>query len=213
MKSEPQSIHLSTLSWKSIPHPIPRSHAQEESSAFRTRDLRAESLRTPPQNLPLDSAHLRVTQVTALREERDAVYDSRRHLCVHATSGERNGRHREGGIPPGLLILFFPGFLAAALASERFFNALLFAGLQVVGVTLDLLDDVFLLHLPLKAAQCILEGLTLLQSYLGQLNHTPKPVPFGLDSYCKVRKASQVRMSKTPRGTDDGEMPTFFVSR
>jgi hypothetical protein len=40
-------------------------------------------------------------------------------------------------------------------------------------VTLDLLDDVFLLHLALKATQCILEGLSLLQSDFCQLATPP----------------------------------------
>ena len=56
-------MHFSTLSWKSIPHPIPRTQlARFGSGSFRTLRVRAESLRTPPQ-LPLDSARLRVTQV------------------------------------------------------------------------------------------------------------------------------------------------------
>jgi hypothetical protein len=67
------------------------------------------------------------------------------------------------------------------------------------------------LHLALKAAQCILEGLALLQSHLGQLNYTPKLVPFGLDSYCKVPKASQVRTSTVSCGADDAEISAFFL--
>jgi len=53
-------------------------------------------------------------------------------------------------------------------------------------VTFDLLNDVFLLHFTLEAAQRILEGFTLLNSDFRQLKHTPKPVPFGPDSYYKV---------------------------
>src|SRR5580704_8287487 len=77
------------------------------------------------------------------------------------------------------LVLFFSRFLAAALARQSFFYALLLARLQVKGVTLDLLDNVFLLHFALEATQRIFEGLALLQSYFCQLNYTPKPVPFG----------------------------------
>ena len=51
-----------------------------------------------------------------------------------------------------LLVLFFPRFLTGSLTSQRGLDALLLAGLQVKGVTLDLLDNVFLLHLALKAA-------------------------------------------------------------
>ena len=50
------------------------------------------------------------------------------------------------------LILFFARFLSGALARERGLHTLLFARLQVEGVTLNLLDDVFLLHLALEAA-------------------------------------------------------------
>ena len=50
------------------------------------------------------------------------------------------------------LILFFACFLAGSFASQRGLHTFLFAGLQVKGVALDLLDDVFLLHLALKAA-------------------------------------------------------------
>jgi hypothetical protein len=50
------------------------------------------------------------------------------------------------------------------------------------------------LYLALEATQCILEGLALLKSDFCQLNYTPKLVPFGPDSYCKVPTASQVNM-------------------
>ena len=53
------------------------------------------------------------------------------------------------------------------------------------------LDNVFLLYLPLKAAQCILEGFSLLHSHFGQLNHTPKLVRMGRVIYCKVFEPSQ----------------------
>ena len=77
------------------------------------------------------------------------------------------------------LVLFFACFFPAALARQCFFDALFLARLQVKGVPLDLLDDVFLLHFALKATQRILEGLALLESYFCQLNYTPKLVPFG----------------------------------
>ena len=50
------------------------------------------------------------------------------------------------------LILFFACLFSGALASQSSFYTLFFAGLQVEGVALDLLDDVFLLHLALEAA-------------------------------------------------------------
>src|SRR5207237_2145619 len=89
------------------------------------------------------------------------------------------------------LVLLFASFLPAALPRQRFFHTLLFAGLQVKGVTLDLLDDVFLLHLALKTPQCILEGFSLLQSNFSQRTNTPKLVPFVRASYCKVQHTSQ----------------------
>jgi hypothetical protein len=72
------------------------------------------------------------------------------------------------------LVLLFTSLFATTLAGERFFHALLFTRLQVVGVTLHLFDDVFLLHLALKTAQCILKRLTFLQSDLCQSRYTPK---------------------------------------
>jgi len=50
------------------------------------------------------------------------------------------------------LILFFACLFSGALTSERSLYTLFFAGLQVEGVTLNLLDDVFLLHLAFEAA-------------------------------------------------------------
>ena len=43
-------------------------------------------------------------------------------------------------------------------------------------MTLDLLDNVFLLHLALETAQSVFEGFTLLQSYFCQMRYTPKLV-------------------------------------
>ena len=50
------------------------------------------------------------------------------------------------------LILFFACLFSGALASQSSFHTLFFAGLQVEGVALDLLDDIFLLHLAFEAA-------------------------------------------------------------
>jgi len=51
------------------------------------------------------------------------------------------------------LILFFACLLSGALSSQRSLYTLFFAGLQVKGVALNLLDNVFLLHLAFEAAQ------------------------------------------------------------
>jgi hypothetical protein len=58
-------------------------------------------------------------------------------------------------------------------------------------MTLDFLNDVFLLHLAFESAQCVLKGLALLNSDFCQTLYTPKPVPFGPCSYGKVLPASQ----------------------
>lgn len=88
------------------------------------------------------------------------------------------GRHL-GGATQRKLVLFFACLLATAFTRQRFLHALLLARLQVEGVTLDLLDDVFLLYLTLEAAQCIFEGFSLLESDFSQTDYTPKLVLFG----------------------------------
>jgi len=84
-------------------------------------------------------------------------------------------RIKKGPLPKGAalkqLILFFPCLLPAALARQCFLHALLLAGFQIKGVPLDLLNDVFLLHLALEPAQCVLEGLALLKSDFRQELH------------------------------------------
>jgi len=72
-------------------------------------------------------------------------------------------------------ILFFSNFFASTLAGERGLDAFLLAGLEVKGVTLNLFDDVFLLHLALETAQCVFEGFTLLQSNFRQTDTPPNP--------------------------------------
>jgi hypothetical protein len=51
-----------------------------------------------------------------------------------------------------VLVLLFPSLLTIPLARQGSLDAALFAWLQVVGVTLDFLNDVLLLYLPLKTA-------------------------------------------------------------
>ena len=59
------------------------------------------------------------------------------------------------------------------LSRYGFLHALVLARFEVKGVTLDLLDDVFLLHLPLEATKGILQRLALLQSNFCQSHHLP----------------------------------------
>jgi hypothetical protein len=67
------------------------------------------------------------------------------------------------------LVLLFTCLFSRALSSERSLYALFFAGLQVKGVALNLLDDIFLLHLAFEAAESILEGLSLLKPHFCQI--------------------------------------------
>ncbi len=103
------------------------------------------------------------------------------------------GRHWGSDGPEVRLVLFLACFFTAALASERFLDTLLLAGLQVEGMTFYFFNDVFLLYLALEPAESIFEGFTLLKSDFSQTNYTPKLVPLGPDSYCKVLRASQVQ--------------------
>jgi hypothetical protein len=81
--------------------------------------------------------------------------------------------HKACGERCEALVLFLADLLAIPLTCEGFLHALLFAGLQVKGVALNFLNDVFLLHLALEAAKRVLEGLTLLQTNFCQCKNTP----------------------------------------
>ena len=105
---------------------------------------------------------------------------------------KRMGRHWGSDGPDVRLVLFLACFFTAALASQRFLHTLLLAGLQVEGMTFYFFNNVFLLYLALETAESIFEGFTLLKSDFSQTNYTPKLVPLGPDSYCKVLGASQV---------------------
>ena len=56
-----------------------------------------------------------------------------------------------------LLILFFARFFPISLACERFFGTLFLAGFQVKGMSLDFLDDVFLLYLAFEAPERVFQ--------------------------------------------------------
>jgi hypothetical protein len=90
--------------------------------------------------------------------------------------GARGSRVTPGeGRPFTASILFFTRFFPSPFASQSSLDTLFLAGLQVKGVALNLLNNVFLLHLALEAAQSILEGFSLLQSYFSQLDTPPDP--------------------------------------
>jgi hypothetical protein len=86
-------------------------------------------------------------------------------------SSVKNGPSTANG--PFSLVLFLTGFLAAALASQRFLYSLPLAGLQVKRVTLYFLNNVLGLHLPLEPPQRVFEGFTLLKSNFGQRTTPP----------------------------------------
>lgn len=69
------------------------------------------------------------------------------------------------------LVLLLADLLTITFASERFFDALLFARLQVEGMALDFFDNVFCLHLALKATQGIFKRFAFLNSNLCQEKH------------------------------------------
>ena len=72
------------------------------------------------------------------------------------------------------LILLFSCLLTIPLARQRFFYSTALARLQVKGVTLYFLNNVLLLNLALKTAQCIFKRLAFLHANLCQMNHTSK---------------------------------------
>jgi hypothetical protein len=80
------------------------------------------------------------------------------------------------------LVLLLANLLPVALASERLFHALLFARLQIKGVALDLLDNVFGLNLALEPAQGILKGFAFLNSNLCQGYTPPNSPKYGYTS-------------------------------
>ncbi len=71
------------------------------------------------------------------------------------------------------LVLLFTSLFAIPLARQRFFYAAFFAGFQVVGVTLHFLDNVLLLNLALKPAQCIFKRFAFLYANLCQEQTPP----------------------------------------
>jgi hypothetical protein len=108
--------------------------------------------------------------------------------------------------------LLLANFLASALASERGFHAFLLTWLEVKGVALDLLDNVFLLNFALETAQGILEGFTLLQSNFRQTD-TP-PSSSGRTRIVITRILPEVkrgRVKKVAGMRDTALLPRVFV--
>lgn len=100
--------------------------------------------------------------------------------CNSPGWGSRSSRAAPGEERPFTAsILFFACLLARPFARQRGFHSLLLARFQVKGVSLDLLDYVFLLYLAFEAAKRVLEGLTLLQPNFCQTDTPP-------DSSCRT---------------------------
>jgi hypothetical protein len=67
-----------------------------------------------------------------------------------------------------LLVRFAALLLARPLPRQRLLGAAPIARFQVEGVLLDILDDIFLLHLPLEPAKRALDGLAILHFHFSQ---------------------------------------------
>jgi hypothetical protein len=66
------------------------------------------------------------------------------------------------------LIALEPGLLADALAGQRFLHPPLFPGLEIIGVTFDFLDDVFLLDFALETTKRVFQRLAFLKPNFSQ---------------------------------------------
>src|SRR6185295_6832684 len=71
------------------------------------------------------------------------------------------------------LFRFAPQLLPIPFARERLLRPSLVAGLQVEGMLLDILDDVFLLDLPLEPSESAFDGFALLNFDFSHATHTP----------------------------------------
>jgi hypothetical protein len=78
-----------------------------------------------------------------------------------------------------VLVLLLTNLLTITLACKRFLHAFLLTWFQIKRVTLDFLDDVFGLHLALKAPQGILKGFAFLYSNLCQEKYTSNQSQLG----------------------------------
>jgi len=83
----------------------------------------------------------------------------------------------------------FPAtFLPVPFACQSLLDPQFFARLQIKRMTLDLFDDVFLLHLAFEAPEGVFQGFTVLESYFSQnlrhlqTDHGLYPATAGLNS-------------------------------
>jgi hypothetical protein len=78
-----------------------------------------------------------------------------------------------------LILRLFANLLLRPFARQSLLYTKLGARLQIVGMTLDFLDDVFRLNFALEATQGALNGLALLQSNFSQPKSPPNPATCG----------------------------------
>src|SRR4030095_3934060 len=84
-----------------------------------------------------------------------------------------SSRVRPAPVTRDLLLALAADLLAASLSRPRPLGAAVFGGLQIEAVLLDVLDDVFLLDLPLEATEGVFDRFALLDLDLGQNAYTP----------------------------------------
>jgi|SRR5579862_3650826 len=152
--------------------PFPRAHPRGRYCGGNPKYRLSTA---PPLTAPLDSAPTRLERCVATTcfFYAGGMLDMNNPCCSLKWWGPDQAEPpRDGAALYCKLILLFPRLLANSLASRRGLHTLFFAGLQVKGVALDLLDHVFLLHLAFKSSQSVLEGLTLLKSNFCQ-TYTP----------------------------------------
>jgi hypothetical protein len=94
-------------------------------------------------------------------------------LMGYCGRGSRSGWSLLGSSDPfrGNLIRLSANLLASTLSRQGFLHSALRARLEVEGVTLHFLDDVFRLNLAFEPPQGILDRLTFLQSNFCQTHH------------------------------------------
>src|SRR6185503_13927368 len=86
------------------------------------------------------------------------------------------GRHLVLVSRAGALLRFAPELLSIPLPRQCLLGPPFIARLQIEGMLLDVLDDVFLLHLALEAAKRALNGLAFLNLDFSHARNTPSPV-------------------------------------
>ncbi len=173
-KSPPQSMHFRTLSWNSIEDApfgpntraaASRRHLSGVRECASLRTTSPHSWNYPGFGPPCVASARSTSQQRPVPEK---------YCCSQLNTSGRPGEGR-----PLKLVLFLTRFFTATFTCKRFLHTLLFTWFQVEGMTLDLLDDVFLLNFAFETPQSIFEGLALLQSNFSQ--RTTPPNSSGMD--------------------------------